>query len=160
VTPLRRIGQSHDFGGECAAGVFPGLRVLAARAFDSMPERNDFEDLRDWLAPDLEAGAQDIRGELLAEGDCLWEPVGTPAEYLRVNLEPRDLSYMDAETIASANGTHFEKDRSLVVGRGARIEPGASLRRAVVWEDEVVPAGFRGSDGVYAGGAFHFCLPE
>ncbi|MBW2273362.1 MAG: NDP-sugar synthase [Deltaproteobacteria bacterium] len=157
---VRRIGQTHDFGGESASGVFLGVRVLAARLFDSIPAGDDFEDLRDWLAPALEAGAQDIRGELVSERNCLWEPVGTPPEYLRVNLEPRPLTFMNAETLACADGTHFEKSLSLVVGRGARIEPGARLRRVVVWEDEVVPADFRGSDGVYAGGVFHNCLPE
>jgi NDP-sugar pyrophosphorylase family protein len=157
---IRRIGLTHDFGGERASGVFVGVRVLAARCFDFMPELERFEDLRDWLAPALEAGAQDIRGELVAERDCLWEPVGTPAEYLRVNLEPQPLSYMDAEALARAHGTRFEEDRALVLGRGAQIAPGAELHRAVVWEEERVPADCRGSDGVFAGDEFHSCVTD
>jgi len=36
--------------------------------------------------------------------------------YLRANLEPMPLSFMDPDTLAGANGTHFERDAALVIG--------------------------------------------
>jgi hypothetical protein len=84
--------------------------------------------------------------------------VGTPAEYLAANLRSVALSYWDADARARAAGTRFEGD--VVIGAGAELGPGVRLRRAVVWDGEKVPAGFRGEDGVWAGGAFHSCLGE
>jgi hypothetical protein len=72
-----------------------------------------------------------------------------------VNLTPPRLSYLDPDAVAVGLGTRFAP--GLVLGAGAQIGEGAVLERAVVWEDEVVPAGFRGSDGVFAGGSFHPC---
>jgi hypothetical protein len=70
-----------------------------------------------------------------------------------VNLRPRALSYIDPDAVARAAGARFEDD--LVIGAGATIGAGASLRRAVIWEGERVPAGLVDHDGVFAGGAFH-----
>jgi hypothetical protein len=77
------------------------------------------------------------------------------AEYLQANLAPPRLSYIDVDTRARSAGTRFE--RELVIGAGATLGAGASLRRAVVWEDERVPEGLLASDGVFAGGTFHPC---
>ena len=84
---------------------------------------------------------------------CSWQPVGTPAEYLRVNFEPERLSYLDAEAVARAAGTRFQGD--VVIGAGATLGAGASLKRCVVWDGERVPAGLEARDGVFAGGNFH-----
>ena len=46
---------------------------------------------------------------------------------------------------------------SAVIGARARLGRGVRLERAVVWDGETVPDGFRGSGGVFAGGAFHSC---
>jgi hypothetical protein len=123
-----------------------------------MPDRDSFEHLLDWWAPLLAAGASDVRGELAAPEACLWEPVGTPAEYLAANLAPASLSYLDADAAARAAGVRFEP--GLVIGTGATLGPGAHLERAVVWDGERVPAGLRASDGVFAGGAFHSCVEK
>jgi len=150
---VRRIGDSFDLGGVTAAGVFVGVRAFAARCFESLPERDgEFEDLRDWLAPLLERGARDIRAELLDPDAISWEPVGTMPEYLRVNLEPPAGSPAWSAPHPLAAGTALRPD--LVIGRGARVEPGARIERAVIWEDEVVPADLDASDGVFAGGEF------
>jgi NDP-sugar pyrophosphorylase family protein len=152
---LRRIGTRFDLGGETAAGVYTWVNAVAARAFDHLPERDVFGHLDDWIAPRLAAGARDIRALLLPPEACIWEPVGTPAEYLAVNLRPPTLACFDPDVRARRDGTRFEPD--LVIGAGAAIAPGASLTRAVIWDEERVDAGVHASDGVFAGGVFHAC---
>jgi NDP-sugar pyrophosphorylase family protein len=152
---LRRIGGRFDLGGEQAAGIYTWVNAVAARAFEQLPEREVFSHLDDWIAPMLTAGARDVRGLVLSAAECVWEPVGNPAEYLAANLNPTPLSYFEPDEIARAEGTRFEHE--LVVGAGATLDRGASLTRAVVWDGEHVPAGMKASDGVFAGGAFHSC---
>ncbi len=155
---VRRIGTSSDLGGETDAGVFVGVRVVAREALESLPERDIFEDLRDWLLPQLEVGEPGIRGDLLAPANCTWEPVGTLAEYLQVNFEPTPFSFMDGDALARAGGTRLGPD--LIVGAGARVPEGAALERVVVWDGEQVPADTSARDGTFAGGRFVPCLTE
>ena len=145
---MRRIAESFDLGNEHAAGVFTGVRLFSARALETLPERDVFEDLRDWLAPELEAGNESIIGELLPEGACTWEPVGTPDEYLQTNFAPPALAFMKEPRVAG------DPSDPVVLGKGARVEAGAQLERCVVWDDEVVPADARKSNGVFAQGRF------
>ncbi len=152
---VRRIGRRFDLGGETHSGVYVWANVVAARAFEDLPDRQIFSHVDDWLVPSLSAGARDVRGEVMDVTNCTWEPVGTPAEYLAVNLRPPQLSYFDPDAQARREGTRFEPD--LVIGAGATLGAGARLERAVVWDGEHVPAGLRASDGVFAGGAFHPC---
>ncbi|MGH0037816.1 MAG: nucleotidyltransferase family protein [Myxococcota bacterium] len=151
---VRRIGRDFDLGGETEEGLFVGVRCIAARAFDAMPESDAFEDLRDWLAPRMRAGERGVRAEMMAD-DEVWEPVGTPAEYLDANLHPAPLSFLDADARARAAGTRFGSD--WVVGAGADVAPDCELSGAVVWDGEKVPAGASLRDGVFAGGALHAC---
>ena len=152
---LRRIGTRFDLGGEEAAGVYTWVNAVAARAFDHLPERDVFGHLDHWIAPLLAAGARDIRALLLPPEACIWEPVGTPAEYLAVNLRPPRLACFDPDARARREGTQLEPD--LVIGAGAAIAPGASLTRAVIWDGERVGADVHASGGVFAGGVFHAC---
>jgi NDP-sugar pyrophosphorylase family protein len=152
---VRRIASRFELGGERRAGVYVSINLIAARAFDTLPGRDVFVHLDDWLAPLLRAGAQDVRGELL--DDCTWAPVGDPTEYLAANLHPTPVGYFDADEQARALGARLEPD--LVIGPGAELGAGAHLRRAVVWERERVPAGLRASGGVFAGGCFHQIEP-
>jgi mannose-1-phosphate guanylyltransferase len=152
---LRRIATRFDLGGERAAGIYTWVNAVAARAFERLPEREVFGYLDDWIAPLLAEGASDIRGEVAAPESCLWEPVGTPTEYLAANLHPPSLSYFDPDALALREGTRFE--RNLVIGAGATLAAGASLERAVIWDGEHVSADVRASDGVFAGGTFHPC---
>jgi NDP-sugar pyrophosphorylase family protein len=154
---VRRIGSRFDLGGEADAGVYVWANAISAAALDTLPERDVFGHLDGWLVPRLAAGARDIRADVTDVTSCVWEPVGTPAEYLAVNLEPPRLSYFDADAAARRAGVRLEPD--LVVGAGATLGDGASLRRAVVWDDERVPAGLRARGGVFAGGMFHSCAP-
>ena len=154
---IRRIAKRFDLGGEQRAGLYVHVTVMAARAFDTLPEREVFGHLDGWVAPLLQAGAQDIRAEILGQEQCVWEPVGTPAEYLAANLHPPSLSFLDADARAMQEGVRFA--RGLVIGAGAEIGAGARLEDVVVWEGERVPAGFVARRGVFAGGRFHPC-PE
>jgi NDP-sugar pyrophosphorylase family protein len=152
---VRRIGSRLDLGGESDAGVYVWANVVAARAFETLPERESFGHLDHWLAPRLEQGADDIRAHVMDVTHGVWEPVGTLPEYLSVNLAPPGLSYIDADARARAAGVELRDD--LIIGADATIAAGARLRRAVIWEGEHVPAGTDASEGVYAGGAFHPC---
>jgi NDP-sugar pyrophosphorylase family protein len=154
---VRRIGKRFDLGGEQDAGIYTWVNVVAARAFEQLPERDVFSHLDHWIAPMLMNGARDIRGIVTCDTQCVWEPVGTPAEYLAANLNPPRFSYIDPDERARAIGARIEP--GLVIGAGATLEPGASLNRAVVWDEEHVPADTRASGGVFAGGAFHSCEP-
>jgi mannose-1-phosphate guanylyltransferase len=150
---IRRIARGFDLGGEQRAGLYAHVTVVAARVFETLPEREVFSHLMGWVAPLLEAGAQDIRGELLQPDQCVWEPVGTFAEYLAANLDPPALSFIDADARAAELGTRFAP--GVVIGAGAEIGAGARLREVVVWDGERVPAGFEAHRGVFAGGRFH-----
>ncbi len=157
---VRRIGSLFDLGGETRAGVFVGIRIISPGAFAQLPDVADetpFEDLSDWLAPALERGSLRLRAQLLERDEILWEPVGSPAEYLAANLFPSRVSFFSPTEMVT-KGTHIKGPSSdVVLGSGARMGAGAELRRAVVWEGEQVPANFRASGGVFAGGRFYVC---
>jgi len=153
---VRRIARRFDLGGVDRAGVYTWANLFSPRALDTLPDRQIFNHLDDWLAPLLARGADDIRAMVLSPADCAWEPVGTLPEYLEVNLHPPRLSYLEPDALARADGTRIEGD--CIIGRGAAIGTGARLQRAVVWDGEKVPDGFEAADGVYAGGAFHSCV--
>lgn len=154
---VRRVGRHFDLGGEMRAGIYAHATVISAEVLSTLPDRAAFNHLTDWIVPRLAEGADDVRGEVLGEGECTWEPVGTPAEYLAANLEFPALSYVDASELARETGTRWEA--GVVLGAGATLGAGAHLERAVVWDGEAVPAGFQGRDGVFAGGRFHACAP-
>jgi NDP-sugar pyrophosphorylase family protein len=152
---VRRIGSRFDFGGAGRAGVYTWVNVVSARAFEDLPDQEVCNHFAGWIAPRIEAGGRDVRGDF---ADCVWEPVGTHREYLEANFAPPRLSYLDAEAAARRLGVRLGPD--LVVGAGATIGPGASLTRVVVWDDEQVPAGLRARAGTFAGGRFHPSEPE
>lgn len=156
---VRRVASRFDLGGEARAGIYAWANVLSPRIFDSLPAREAFIHLDDWWVPALARGADDIRGRLSTPSDCLWQPVGTPEEYLAANLSLPALSYLDLDAAARRAGATLERDASgevrNVIGRGARIGRGAQLARAVVWDDEDVPSGLRADGGIFAGGAWH-----
>jgi NDP-sugar pyrophosphorylase family protein len=155
---IRRIGGRFDLGGEVDSGVYTWVNVVSARAFDWLPAREVFSHLDDWWAPELARGSAAIGAVVLPPEACRWEPVGTPAEYLRANFALPPLSYLDVDARARAAGVRLCAD--LIVGAHAEIEPGARLAHAVVWDGERVPAGCVGRHGVFAGGHFHPCDPH
>ena len=149
---VRRIAKSVDLGQEYTAGIFTGVRVFSRRALESLPEREVFEDLRDWLVPLLEAGTEGVTGDLLSRDRCRWEPVGTPDEYLRANFHSPELSYFDIDARARKRGVRLLDE--LVIGARAQVDEGAQLTRCVVWDGESIPTETRASNGVFAGGRF------
>jgi mannose-1-phosphate guanylyltransferase len=155
---MRRIGRRFDLGGEVDSGVYTWVNVVSARAFDTLPAREVFSHLDDWWMPELARGSDEIGAVVLGPEAGAWEPVGTLAEYLHANFALPKLSYLDADARAHALGARLLP--GLVVGAGAELPPDASLERVVVWENERVPPGFVGRDGVFAGGRFHAAARE
>lgn len=159
---VTRIGQDCIAGAaqETTSGLFTGVRFFARSVLDHWPEALAdvpvFEDLRDWLVPAHEKGLLSVAGDCLPEDESVWEPVGTPAEYLEVNLSPPVLPSLGASTADWLGDVRFEgDDHDVVMGRGARLPKSAALSQAVVWEDETVPADLSASHGVFCAGAFH-----
>jgi len=151
---LRRVGQRFDQGGEQDQGVYTWVNLFSPRALEQLPERRIFNHLDDWLAPLAERGERVI-GECLDPHECIWEPVGTPEEYLAANFARPQLSYLDVMHAATAAGVRFGD--TFVAGPGASIGAGARLERVVVWEDQAVAAGTKARDGVFAHHAFYPC---
>lgn len=152
---LRRIGKRFDLGGETQRGLYTWVNVLSARAFDAMPEREVFNHLEEWWGPFATQQPDAVGGVVLPRGECRWEPVGTPAEYLDVNFGLPRLRYFDPDARARALGARL--DAQVVACPGAEIGAGAQLERVVVWPGERVPAGARAAQGVFAGGRFVPC---
>ncbi len=151
---LRRIARRFDLGGEQAAGVYTWLNVVSPDAFASLPEREAFSHLDEWLAPRAET-VGDVGAEIGSTDETVWIPVGTPAEYLAANFAEPALRYLDVPARAAGRGVRLGKDR--ILGADARVPASAELDRVVVWDGERVPEGFRGRDGVFAGGDFVPC---
>jgi NDP-sugar pyrophosphorylase family protein len=151
--------MGHASGPERQQGLFTGVRFFSRGALTGWPAGDaSFEDLRDWLAPRIESGASTVGAEMVNEQSSVWEPVGTPVEYLEVNLSPPALPSLGGE--ASAWGGDIlplDTECGCIVASSAEIHEDARLERCVVWDQENVPAGFSGRDGVYAGNSFHPC---
>lgn len=157
-TPVRLPGSPKP-PREHAAGLFTGVRFFRREALDAWPHAapSVFEDLRDWLIPRAEAGDIVFGGEIVTRENSVWEPVGTPGEYLTTNLHPPSLPRQGGAAAQWERGIEYDAKRQTVSARSATIPGDATLSRCVVWEDERVPAGFAGSEGVFAGDAFHPC---
>ena len=148
---------------EAGRGLFTGVRFFSRKILDNWPcdaAEDVFEDLRDWLIPGIEKRGEHVGGEIVDAETSVWEPVGTPAEYLRVNLSPPDLPTLGGSAEVWGGEIDIEgANADVVVSRKAFVPANAVLERCVVWDDERVPDGFHGSDGVFAGGHFQSCLP-
>ena len=62
---VRRIAERLDLGDETKSGLFVGLRIFSAAAFDALPQTQGeraFEDLSDWLGPLLDHGQSRVIG--------------------------------------------------------------------------------------------------
>lgn len=170
------VGAARDAGPETRRGLFTGVRFFSREALTGFPDQTrdhttgpsgdavgadtdfPFEDLRDWLAPRFEAGRCRVGAELVDPSESVWEPVGTPDEYLEVNLRPPVLPSLGPD-VAAWSGDLREPGSadSSVVARSAEVPQDVVLERCVVWDHEALPAGFHGRDGVYAGNSFHPC---
>jgi NDP-sugar pyrophosphorylase family protein len=151
---VRRIATRFDLGGEVASGLYTSINLFSPEAFASMPKRERFNHLDDWLAPELRRGARDIVGSLVAPEASVWEPVGTLAEYLEANLAPPPLPYWPGDAPARERGVVFRESDAVVIGVDAELPERAVLRKTVVWDGERVPADTRADRGIFAGGRF------
>lgn len=151
--------QAETDWSEVDRGLFTGVRFFSRGALEDWPESETFEDLRDWLAPRIESGGVTVGAEILDCSQSVWEPVGTPAEYLKVNLSPPDLPSLGGGMASWCGAIKKPAPGEVhnVISVTASVPRDAKLQDCVVWEEEHVPAGFHGRNGVYAGGAFHPC---
>jgi NDP-sugar pyrophosphorylase family protein len=149
-------------GDETSRGLFTGVRFFSREILDNWPVAavdGVFEDLRDWLIPGIETRGERIGAEIIDSNASVWEPVGTLSEYLQVNLCPPDLPTLGGS--AEHWGGEIDvtgENQDVIISQKAFVPEDALLERCVVWDGERVPSGFRGRDGVYAGGAFRSCL--
>ncbi|MFP6654825.1 MAG: sugar phosphate nucleotidyltransferase [Myxococcota bacterium] len=157
---------------ETAHGLFTGVRFFSSEAFRDWPDNSKptpmpstmpvpqsefaFEDLRDWLVPNIESRELKVGSEILAAEACVWEPVGTLEEYLEVNLHPPALPTLGGAVESWTGAVEVRGAKSnVIVSTEASLPHNARLERAVVWDGEIVPSNFSGASGVYAGGLFH-----
>ena len=163
---------------EAAYGLFTGVRFFRTEILTDWPTRDSsesrdcdesespelenivFEDLRDWLIPGIESRGLRVQGELIGKESSTWEPVGTPTEYLHVNLTPPVLPTLGGAVEHWSGEVDVRgPNHSVIISGRASVDSGAKLNRCVVWDGEEVPAGFVGESGIYAGGGFVHC-PE
>lgn len=167
---VRRIGR-HPVGDaaskpgaptpETARGLFTSVRFFERGVLEDWPDQEVFEDLRDWLMPRAARGALSLGAEVVDPRECVWEPVGTPAEYLDVNLMPPAMPSLGGDVKAWTGDVEIlGAGRDVVAARSVRIPADARLTRCVVWEDAVLPAGVRATDGVFGARGFHPAAAE
>jgi NDP-sugar pyrophosphorylase family protein len=158
---------------ESVSGLFTGVRFFKAETLTDWPAPDDasceptksqdfaFEDLRDWLIPGIETRGLRVGAEVVDGRRTVWEPVGTPNEYLEANLVPPDLPTLGGSVANWTGSVAIRGDHhDVIVSQDAEISIDADLDRCVVWDGEKVPSGFRGHSGVYAGGEFHPCSDD
>lgn len=154
-----RIGRhpvAGSAGPEKTSGLFTSVRFFERTALAAWPASEVFEDLRDWLMPRAAREEIAFGALVVGAGESAWEPVGTPAEYLAVNLNPPSLPSLGGDArhwqgeidLAGAAG-------DVVVRRGRRLAADVRLARCVVWDDAVIAAGTRAEDGVFGAQGFH-----
>ncbi len=158
-----RIGRIGRHGisraaGEKDRGLFTSIRFFDREALTDWPASEVFEDLRDWLMPRAESGAIVLGAEIVEGSANVWEPVGTPEEYLQVNLSPPDLPGLGGSATAWQRGVAvLGRERDVIAARSVRIPGDAELSRCVVWDGASVPAGAKRRDGVFGVRGFYSC---
>jgi len=143
----RRARSHPDASPEEAPLVFTGIHVMDPEAQDLLPRQGCV--VRETLFAMLEKGLP--IAAYVHEG--YWNDIGTPAEYLRCNLdilagrlaapgrvEDRRLI---GDNVRVAQGARIGPD--VVLGEGARIDGGADLEACVVWDGARVTGRLRGA---------------
>lgn len=132
---VRRLLGSPDFDAPLRELMFTGVHVLGPRAFADLPEEGCIirRSYRRWID-----GGEVVGGFVDASP---WRDLGTPAEYLRASLDLSrgDLRWPGVEPLGVRIGEGAEVEGArlseVVVGAGARIDPGVTLERVIVWPD-------------------------
>lgn len=119
---VRRIlGEPADVRASLATRMFTGVHVLSPEVVAALPERGCVIRLgyQRWLAQGRVIGGFD--------DPAPWRDLGTPAEYLRAHLDLLDGTFA-WPGLTPPGGDVF-------LGAGARVDPGVTLARAVVWPE-------------------------
>lgn len=124
---VRRIlGRPADVGGPLETRMFTGVHVLSPEVVDALPREGCV--IRQGYQRWLEEGR--VIGGFV--DDAPWRDLGTPEEYLRAHLELLD-GTLRWPGVVPAGG-------DVVLGAGARVDPGVTLSRVVVWPGTHVTA--------------------
>jgi len=124
------------------------------------PANEVFEDLRDWLMPRAESGSVALGAQIVEASESVWEPVGTPEEYLDVNLCPPDLPRLGGPAAAWQGPIEVVgRSKDVVRARSVRLPADVELSRCVVWDGATVPAGASQRDGVFGARGFYATDP-
>jgi mannose-1-phosphate guanylyltransferase len=173
VVKMVEFAHAAPVGAVDATTHFTGIHAMSHQALERVPDgfacivRTAYRS----LVPERKVGAIRYEGR--------WLDAGTPADYLAANLEvlhspqglaldphirasfARDGSGHDHGTppcqtkgpvwVGHDTQTEGATLEHAVVGHGARLSPGAHLRRCVVWDGVAVPAGDH-QDMLFIGG--------
>lgn len=135
---VRRILRAPEWPEPLRTMMFTGISILSGAAVRDLPESGCLvrQGYRRWLD----------RGEIVhgVVESAAFRDLGTPAEYLAAHLDllsgaipwpgaVPSRSFVDPTS--SVTGATLDR---VVVGARARVEPGVTLERAVVWPDTVV----------------------
>lgn len=146
--------------------MFAGAHAMSNRIFERLPDR-DFSGLtEDVYIPVLQTKEEILAGVV---HDGIWFDVGTPERYMEATAGL--LSAMLRGELAVAQQCELQQDGTLVhetaqaggvasksvIGAGSSIHSSASLSKAVVWNDCIVPAGCRVKASILSHGVH---LPE
>lgn len=127
---VRRLLGTPAYDGPLEQYMFTGVHVLSAAAVLDLPENGCVvrDGYRHWLdRGDIVAGAVDTSP---------WRDLGTPAEYLRAHLDllrgtlPWPTFKPSSNLSAARSSAQLDE---VVVGEGARFDPGVTLSQSVVW---------------------------
>ncbi|MGH2734842.1 MAG: nucleotidyltransferase family protein [Actinomycetota bacterium] len=151
---------------DAPGGLFLNLAAIELSALEVLPDRRPLGLGESLLKPLAE------RGEVaLHPSDEYWLDVGTIERYLQAGTDllegrgpppprPHPGEFVDLPNGRAYVGPEVGIDEDslgpwAVVLEGAQVQTGAYVERAVVWPDEVVPAGTRLRDCVWAAAAAH-----
>jgi mannose-1-phosphate guanylyltransferase len=161
------VGRVASEGGEGEAGThFTGVHAMSKAALARIPEEGEQCVVRTAYRALVGAGLV----AALPHGGT-WIDIGRPADYLRANLDllaGRVATALDPWTLGERGpgGSFVGADARLegavdacVVGAGARVPPGARLRRCVVWDGVEVPPGDHQDTVFHDGGALPVAAP-
>ena len=157
-----RIGRNvlANSGVEKSRGLFTSIRLFNRKLLSDWPANDVFEDLRDWLMPRAESGGIVLGAEVVDASLSVWEPVGTPEEYLDVNLNPPEMPRLGgAAAVWEGAIDVVGRKRDVIKARSVQIPVDAELARCVVWEGANVPAGAKQRDGVFGVRGFYAAAP-
>ena len=138
-----------------SAGLYAWANVVAAHAFESLPEREIFCHFGRLDRPPTRLGRhghprRNSRVRRISSGNRSEPPPNISRQTsIRFNSPIKQRSPTRSAPARAI-------DRNVVIGAGAELGARSTrLRRAVVWDGERVPDGLEAKDGVFAGGVFH-----